>query len=87
AANSTWLSNHDGTAEALTHDILRRTNFYMNMPCPLKVACKMAIGEFASLPNFSIFLPSKTIRRFRINSRLGSIFREVDLGLWVYDFN
>lgn len=62
-------------------------NFYMNMPCPLKVACKMAIGEFASLPNFSIFLPSKTIRRFRINSRLGSIFREVDLGLWVYDFN
>ncbi|WP_211342015.1 hypothetical protein, partial [Chlorobaculum thiosulfatiphilum] len=27
AANSTWLSNHDGTAEALTHDILRRTNF------------------------------------------------------------
>ncbi|WP_211341988.1 hypothetical protein, partial [Chlorobaculum thiosulfatiphilum] len=28
AANSTWLSNHDGTAEALTHDILRRTYFF-----------------------------------------------------------
>lgn len=28
-------------------------NFYMNMPCPLKVACKMAIGEFAALYNAS----------------------------------
>jgi hypothetical protein len=54
-------------------------NFYMNMPCPLKVACKMAIGEFASLRNISIFLLSKTILLFRLNSRLGSIFCEVSL--------
>ncbi|TNJ34131.1 DUF4238 domain-containing protein, partial [Chlorobaculum thiosulfatiphilum] len=40
AANSTWLSNHDGTAEALTHDILRRTvnhktltrSYFYNLP-------------------------------------------------------
>jgi len=32
-------------------------NLYMNMPCPLKVVCKMVIGEFANLYNASHDVP------------------------------
>ncbi len=32
-------------------------NLYMNMPCPLKVVCKMVIGEFAELYNRSHEVP------------------------------
>ncbi|HWR02062.1 MAG TPA: ABC transporter substrate-binding protein [Chlorobaculum sp.] len=32
-------------------------NLYMNMPCPLKVVCKMVIGEFAGLYNVSHDVP------------------------------
>ena len=32
-------------------------NLYMNMPCPLKVVCKMVIGEFVELYNSSHEVP------------------------------
>ncbi len=32
-------------------------NLYMNMPCPLKVVCKMALGEFVNLYNGSHDVP------------------------------